>query len=179
MPDILIENTEEVRHTDDMQDIITAVPSWILRWGITVFFMVLVLIFSLSALIRYPDIVNASLKIVSPNAPKPVISKISGKLTRLLVHENETVSTGQALAYLESTGDHKAILSLFSSLKLIQTQLITGKPFQTSYCSKPICRNWVNYKHLIKLFISNTSNISQRLMTDFTSRSGPICKKTC
>ncbi len=28
-------------HTEDMQDIITKVPSWLLRWGITVFFSVL------------------------------------------------------------------------------------------------------------------------------------------
>jgi multidrug efflux pump subunit AcrA (membrane-fusion protein) len=98
---------QEVRHTEDMQDIITKVPSWILRWGITLFFGILVLIIGLSAFIRYPDIVNARLQIQSPNSPKPIISTISGKLVKLLVIENEMVKSGQPLAYLESTAtDH-------------------------------------------------------------------------
>jgi len=94
---------EESRHSEDMQDVISAVPSWLLRWGITLFFGILVLIVGLSALIKYPDIVNAQLKIDSQNAPKPIVSKISGKLTKLLITENETVKAGQPLAYLEST----------------------------------------------------------------------------
>ena len=89
---ISTENNHLPRHTDDMQDIITTVPSWILRWGITLFFALLILIIALSALIRYPDIVKASLKIDSPNSPKPVVTKVSGKLVKLLVKENENGS---------------------------------------------------------------------------------------
>src|SRR5580704_18042572 len=102
MPDIYSYINEHPLHSDDMQDIITTVPSWLLRWGITLFFGILVLIIGLSALIRYPDIIKAQLKIDSPNSPKPVVSKISRKLVKLLVTENETVTIGQPLAYLES-----------------------------------------------------------------------------
>src|ERR1035437_343682 len=120
--------TNDIRHTDDMQDIITAVPSWLLRWGITLFFGILVLIVGLSALIRYPDIVKAQLKIGSPNAPKPIVSKISGKLVKLLVTENETVKAGQPLAYLESTANHDKVLTLLTNLKQIQQQALQNKP---------------------------------------------------
>jgi hypothetical protein len=69
MPSVYINNnTPEARHTDDMQDIISAVPGWLLRWGITLFFTVLVLIVALASLIRYPDIVKAQLKIDSPTS---------------------------------------------------------------------------------------------------------------
>src|SRR3569832_2293694 len=117
MPNILTDNTQENLHTDEMQDIITAVPSWLLRWGITLFFAALILIIGLSALIRYPDIVNASLKINSPNSPKPVVAKVPGILVRLLVKENEMVNAGQPLGYIESTARHEAVLSLLSNLK--------------------------------------------------------------
>src|SRR6202789_3428382 len=120
------------RHSDDMQDIITAVPSWLLRWGITLFFAILVLIFGLSALIRYPDMVNATLKIDSPNSPKPVVSKISGKLVKLLAAENEMVTTGQSLAYLESTANHPKVLALLSNLKTLQSQVLQNKPVSAS-----------------------------------------------
>jgi len=127
MPIAHISNNEPVRHTDDMQDIITTVPSWILRWGITLFFGILILIVSLSALIKYPDIVKTKLKIESPNSPKPVVSKVSGKLVKLLVKENATVVTGQALAYMESTGDHDKIWRLAINLKELQTQVLQNK----------------------------------------------------
>jgi multidrug efflux pump subunit AcrA (membrane-fusion protein) len=128
MPIAHISNNEPVRHTDDMQDIITTVPSWILRWGITLFFGILILIVSLSALIKYPDIVKTKLKIESPNSPKPVVAKVSGKLIKLLAKENATVVTGQALAYMESTGDHDKIWRLAINLKELQTQVLQNKP---------------------------------------------------
>jgi len=128
MPIAHISNNESVRHTDDMQDIITTVPSWILRWGITLFFGILILIVSLSALIKYPDIVKTKLKIESPNSPKPVVAKVSGKLIKLLVKENAAVVTGQALAYMESTGDHDKIWRLTINLIELQTQVLQNKP---------------------------------------------------
>src|SRR5438270_13016148 len=116
MPNIYLENGQSVRHTDDMQDIITTVPSWILRWGITLFFCILALIIGLSALIRYPDVVNATLKISSPNSPKPIVAKIQGKLVKLLVKQNDDVTTGQSLAYIESTADHVQVINLLTKL---------------------------------------------------------------
>ncbi|MDB5141218.1 MAG: hypothetical protein JWR12_3134 [Mucilaginibacter sp.] len=127
MPEIYINDNQPVRHTDDMQDIITAVPSWLLRWGITLFFGILVLIIGLSAMIRYPDIIHASLKIDSPNSPKPVVAKISGKLVKLLVKENAIVKAGQPLAYMESTANHDEVIALMANLKLTQKQIQLNK----------------------------------------------------
>lgn len=131
------ENSEQqVIHTDDMQDIITTVPSWLLRWGITLFFSILVLIVGLAALIRYPDIVKSELKIDSPNSPKPVVSKISGKLVKLLVKENETVKAGEPLAYLESTANHDKVLNLLANLKELQMLVLQSKPVSNIYFNR-------------------------------------------
>jgi multidrug efflux pump subunit AcrA (membrane-fusion protein) len=135
MPDIYTSIHNESRHSDEMQDIITAVPPWILRWGITLFFGILVLIITLAALVRYPDIVSAKLTIDSPNSPKPVISKISGKLVALLVKENQNVTAGQPLGYLESTADHNKILVLLKNLKEIQREVLQDKTFDNSLFS--------------------------------------------
>lgn len=132
MPAILTEENDlATRHSDEVQDIITKVPPWLLRWGITLFFGILMLIVLLSALIRYPDIVDASLKIDSPNSPKPVVAKIPGKLVRLLVKENENVVAGQPLAYLESTASHQKVLTLLSNLKSLQQQVLQNAQANT------------------------------------------------
>lgn len=122
------ENSQQVRHTDDMQDIITTVPSWILRWGITLFFFILMLIIGLSALIRYPDVVDATLKISSPNSPKPIVAKIQGKLVKLLVKQNDNVVAGQPLAYIESTADHVQVINLLAKLRELQKAIRPDNP---------------------------------------------------
>ena len=128
MPSIYTDKlSPDARHTDDMQDIITAVPGWLLRWGISLFFGILVLIVLLGALIKYPDIVNAQLKVDSPNSPKPVVSKVAGKLVQLLVNEKQVVTAGEPLAYLESTADHDKVLALLANVKLLQLQLAQNK----------------------------------------------------
>ncbi|MES2061793.1 MAG: HlyD family efflux transporter periplasmic adaptor subunit [Bacteroidota bacterium] len=118
---------QQTRHSDDMQDIITSVPSWILRWGITLFFTILVLLFSLSAFIKYPDIVKTQLKITSPDMPKQVVPKITGKLVNLLINNNDVVKANQPLAYIESTASHDKVLLLLAQLKQIQTQVAQNK----------------------------------------------------
>ncbi|RLJ75151.1 HlyD family efflux transporter periplasmic adaptor subunit [Pedobacter alluvionis] len=120
MPEIRLQpqvNSEEVH------EIITAVPSWILKWGITLVFAILGSIILLSAFINYPDVVKTSLKINCLNAPKTVLAKQTGKLTALLVSEGHNVKSGQALAYLESTANAKDVLRLNQELKKVQLRI--------------------------------------------------------
>ena len=100
------------RNSEEIQEIITAVPSWILRRGILLIFIVLLSIVLLSAFIRYPDVVKTSLKVNSLNSPKPVYSPQSGKLVKILVKENELVVNKQPLAFIESTANHMDVILL-------------------------------------------------------------------
>jgi multidrug resistance efflux pump len=73
------------------------------------------------------------LKINSPNSPKPIVSKISGKLVKLLVVDNQFVKADQPLAYLESTADHKKVLVLLIKLKNLQQEVLQNKPVDNIY----------------------------------------------
>lgn len=131
MQSIYTNNGKENLHSEDMQDIITTVPSWLLRWGITLFFGILVLMLFLAAFIHYPDIVNASLRIDSPNPANLVVSKVSGKMVKLMVTADETVSIGQPLAYFESKADHEKVLMLLQKLNQIKRQVLQVKPLNS------------------------------------------------
>jgi len=113
----------EKRHTEEMQEIIGAPPSWLLRWGITVFFSILILILGLSELIRYPDIIKTQLKVRSLNLPQPVVVKMPGKLIKLLVQNNQIVKEGQALAIIR-TVNSSVILTAPQSGKLFYGGII-------------------------------------------------------
>ena len=122
MPHIIIEEQQQPRHSDDIQDIISAPPSWLLQWGITSIVLLITIIVTLSAFIKYPDIVRAELKITSFNSPKLVVTKVPGRLSRLLVVDNQVVHVGQPLAYIESTANHSDVILLIDQLHLLLKQ---------------------------------------------------------
>ncbi|MES2268101.1 MAG: HlyD family efflux transporter periplasmic adaptor subunit [Bacteroidota bacterium] len=143
------------RHTDDMQDIITAVPAWILRWGITLFFSILVLLLSLSAFIKYPDIVKTHLKISSPNVAKPIMPKVTGKIDKLLVTNNETVTAGQPLAYIESTANHREVLTFLTGLLKLQGQVVPGGQIDETLFNKTANNNLGELQGAYQTFIQS------------------------
>ncbi|WP_367867703.1 HlyD family efflux transporter periplasmic adaptor subunit [Pedobacter sp. WC2423] len=109
------------QNSDEIEEIITSVPSWIVRSGTMIIFTVIAGIVLMSAFIKYPDIVNTSLKVNSLNSPKRILSKQRGKLVRILVTENQFVKQGQPVAYLESTADHTDVIRLLKKLKQLRT----------------------------------------------------------
>lgn len=117
-------------NSEEIQEIITAVPSWILRRGITLIFLMVVLILVLSALIKYPDIIKVDLKVNSLNAPKGVSAKRTGKITSLLVKEGTFVIQKEPLAFMESTANHRDVLKLAATLNIFDSLLAANKPIK-------------------------------------------------
>ncbi|WP_205411306.1 HlyD family secretion protein [Mucilaginibacter pineti] len=91
----------------------------------------LLLLIAFSAIIRYPDIITVQLQIVSPNSAKPIVSKTTGKLIKLLVGDDKNVKSGQSLAFMESTAKHTAVLDLIEGLKRIQYQVLRDEAFDS------------------------------------------------
>lgn len=116
-------------HTEEVQDIITAPPSWIMRWGISVFFAVLVMVTGLSYFIRYPDLVTTHTVIYSDNSSQ-VRANATGLLTKLLITNNQSVDKDQPLAFIGAGADHRKILALTDSLKSLKNNVKgkTGDP---------------------------------------------------
>lgn len=102
--------------SDEVQELITRPPRWLVRWGITLMALVLVGVLAGAWVLRYPDMVQASFKLTSLKAPKAILTRSDGKLVRLLVSDRNQVHAGQPLAYLESTARHEEVLALMEEL---------------------------------------------------------------
>lgn len=112
----------EEQHTlsEEVEEIITDTPPWILRWGLTVFFLVFVSLVIFSALIKMPDKLSGKIRIESKFRPEEVIAHQSGKLKKLFVNENTVVDSGVILGNLESNANPEEVLSIDSSISIIQ-----------------------------------------------------------
>lgn len=121
-----IERFEELR-SDEVQEVLSHAPPWALRWGNTVFLVILLGILGLSWMIKYPEIVTVSFRLTSNNVPKPVVSKVSGRLIKLFVKENQNVHQGQVLAYIESLASHPEMLALEKALDSLAVLTNSGR----------------------------------------------------
>lgn len=103
--------------SEEVQELLARPPRWLLRWGITVVFLLLLAVFAGAWIIRYPDLVRASFKLTAADAPKAVRTRTDGKIVRLFVREGQPVQVGAPLAYLESTASHDEVRRLAQELR--------------------------------------------------------------
>lgn len=109
-----LQQTSDEIISDEVKEIISYRPHWMIRRGNVVFFIVLISLLSLTWFIAYPDIINGSARLVSLKAPKMVSSKTEGKLMKLFVQDGQAVKKGGHLGYMESTADYDEVMQLKS-----------------------------------------------------------------
>jgi len=114
--------------SEEVQEIIGRPPHWLVRWGITAFFGVLGLVLLSAAVIKYPEVIHAPLKLTAVNAPQSLESRINGKLMRITVENNSDVKEGDVLAWLESTARQQEVLSLSETVDTMRGWLLEASP---------------------------------------------------
>lgn len=95
-----------------MQDILSYVPNWMIRFGNVLIFVIVVLLFVISYFVQYPDIVEAEVIVTTNNPPVKVIAKTAGKMDALLVEDNQQVERNTVLAVIENSADHEDVFLL-------------------------------------------------------------------
>lgn len=113
-------------HSEEVHEIISRPPHWLLRRGITLIFVLMSFAAAAAWWIRYPDIVPASFTLTSGDAPRKVLARSTGRIQKLLVSDGETVSAGQVLLYSESTASHDQVLKLDGELEGLYQVLSEG-----------------------------------------------------
>ena len=112
-----------MRRSEAVNEIISDRPSFLVRWGLSVFLLVLLGVIGLSWFVRYPDIITANATLTSLNAPKAIVAKIAGKLVSLNIQEDDEVQAGTVIGAVESIGNPIQVLQL-DTLLVGLTQLI-------------------------------------------------------
>ena len=91
-------------------------PSWMLRNGIMVVAFVFGLLLWLSYLIKYPDTVVCRVVLTTENPPIRIMAQATGRISELLVKENESIEAGKILAVLENPAEWRDVLRLENML---------------------------------------------------------------
>ena len=114
---------EEIElRSEEVQEILTKVPHWMIRWGNVLFLFLILLLFALSWIIKYPDVVISEVILTTENPPQKEYAKVTGKIDTIFVRNSDNVSDQQPLAILENTANYKDVFFLKSIIDTIQIQ---------------------------------------------------------
>lgn len=96
-PDLHLNDREQIQY------LLGNPPSWMMRYGIMVMAGFFTLLLTLSYFIRYPDVIEAKVILVTANPPIRILAKSSGRVSELLVMDQQQIKTGEVLAVIENT----------------------------------------------------------------------------
>lgn len=99
-----------------VQEIISRKQGFLRQWSLLIFFVMLTLLTATTWFIRYPDSVTANAILSAENGPKEIVPRQDGKIIRLFARNDQTVSEGQPIAWIESNVDHAQALRLSAIL---------------------------------------------------------------
>ncbi|KAF2329080.1 HlyD family secretion protein [Flavobacterium daemonense] len=98
--------------SEEVQEILSNPPIWIVRWGITLIFMFVCIILCLSFIIKYPDLITAKILVTTRQPAEKVTSRYSGQLEKIFIKNRDTVQKGQKLAIIKNTGNFRDVYLL-------------------------------------------------------------------
>ncbi len=108
------ENKEIELRSEEVQEILTRVPHWMIRWGNIVILFVLLSVLTASWVVKYPDIVTAEIIITTNIPPEKVLAASTGKIEAILVSDKAIVKEDTPLAIIQSTANYKDVFLLKS-----------------------------------------------------------------
>lgn len=121
--------------SDQVKDILGQPPNWVIQWGISVVFFIVILVLIGAAVISYNDIIPARITITSKNPPVYLETRSSGKLTNIFVNAGDEVKKDQILAVVENTANLNDVQLLKSKLESFSPKLTDFDSLKYSFPS--------------------------------------------
>lgn len=115
--------------SDEITEILGTPPRWIVRWGITLIFTIIGIVFIGSIFFRYPDTIIAPVVITAENPPSVVVPRANGKPAALFVSDEQWVTRGDTLGVIENSSNYKHIFKLKNELSKFALTDSFPKPF--------------------------------------------------
>lgn len=106
--------------SEEVQEIMSRIPSWTVRWGISLILGIIILFLFLAWLIKYPDVITGTATLTTASPPIKLVVKSAGEIQELKLKDNSTVQGNQIIASIRSTLSLEANTFLRGEIPLIR-----------------------------------------------------------
>lgn len=76
------EKKELELRSEEVQDILSQIPHWMIQWGNVLIFSLIILVFIFSWLIKYPDILSSEITITTAIPPEKIVASTTGRIEK-------------------------------------------------------------------------------------------------
>lgn len=104
-------------HNEEVQEILSAPPHSLVRWGSSVIGIIILIVFIGSFYFKYPDTIQAYVTITTENPPTWIVARSTGKIKELYVRDHSKVNRGDVLAVIDNASKTKDVINLKSELE--------------------------------------------------------------
>ncbi|TYQ00347.1 HlyD family secretion protein [Tenacibaculum adriaticum] len=121
------QNTQDIQiRSEQVQEILSYVPNWMVRWGNTLIFVLILMLLFISWFVKYPDIIQTEVVVTTSFPPEKLYAKSEGKFETFLVGNDDVVRRNEILSVIENSAHYKDVLLLKS---IIDTVTINTQEF--------------------------------------------------
>ncbi|GAB6122101.1 HlyD family secretion protein [Dysgonomonas termitidis] len=120
-----ISNTDIELRSEEFQEVLGSIPSWILRRGITLIALIVLVILIGSSIFKYPDIIATTMTLTGTTPASALITRTSGKIQELNIQDRQEVKTGDYLAVIENPANTEDIQVLKQYIELLNQNIDT------------------------------------------------------
>ncbi|MEM1324852.1 MAG: hypothetical protein AAGI23_02800 [Bacteroidota bacterium] len=155
-------------HSEEVQEVMGTPPRWIVRWGTTLSFLIIVGLGWLAWTLKYPEKLEAPITITSSIPPTDVIAQEKGYIDSFVKNNNDTVQRGDLLGVIQNTAKYEDVEKLtayLSSFDRLRNNLTIGTraPLSNLELGEDLQRNYSRFvqsyeDYLLKVEGGNSSS---------------------
>ena len=92
-------------------------PKWWMKWGILIIVFIIAILFVLSHLVQYPEIISVPARIKSKEPSATLPAKLTSNIASILVEDRAEVKQGEYLILFTNDANNQDILQLNEKLE--------------------------------------------------------------
>ena len=113
-------------NSEEVSDIMSKMPPWLVQRGIGILLGIVVLMIGGSVFIHYPDVISTQVSIYSGNLPVKFVAKTSGKILYVFNKNGDYVHKGDVICLIENPTVYEHVLRLDTLLGELDVRLTSG-----------------------------------------------------
>ena len=98
--------------SEEVQEVMGEIPAWILRWGITILFLVVFALVVGSCFFKYPDVIVSEMTLTGRYPVAQIVARTSGKISKLYIDDEQTVIPHIPIAIIENPASTEDVFYL-------------------------------------------------------------------
>jgi HlyD family secretion protein len=112
----------EIR-SEELDEILSAMPGGLLRWGISGVFLTLMVLLGVSWYIAYPDVVTGRIALTTLTPPVRLVARTGGEVARVFAADGARVRAGDPLVLMKNPAELADVRALTAALAELEPAL--------------------------------------------------------